>query len=276
MAKKDLDDIRSQYVPIEELGADPNDFVVDANYWYDEMYALYKDSCHFENPLDDRQSQEHHIAPDMIDEHSFCAIGRIGFFQWYALTLYYDESIHKMDEVKIKHNRNHLLTVCDQIAADPGENISHAINNNNELLNILQRDPIIANTEECVESWDSVHDCRSKDYNDIREMTVRLNVFMEQGPICPNVFSREKGKLIINPNTIQGKDVVLPFIWADKKFLTMYGNLAKRCIDNGANTVVGIFASRQVPTMDGREASSIPQKYRPVSFGPRFGFINIG
>lgn len=269
--KNNQNDFRSKFIPVEELGADPSNFVVDADYWYNEMYELYKDSCHSENPLDERQSTEAYIGPEHIDQHTFSAIGRVGFFQWYALTLYFDESIHKLDETKVLHNKNHQRTLCGQMA-DPGENISHAINNNNDILNILQRNPVVANTEECVESWDSVHDCLSKDYNDIREMTVRLNVFLGQGPICFNVFTKEKGRLIIDPNTIKGKDVVLPFIWANNKYLTMFGDMAKRCIDNGANTVVGVFASRQVPTMDGREASNIPSKYQPSSFGPRLSF----
>lgn len=270
--KKEKNDYSSMFIPVEELGANPNDFVVDANYWFNEMYEMYKDSCHSENPLDERQSIEKYIATDKIDKHTFSAIGRVGFFQWYALTLYYDESIHKMDVAKNSHNRNHLMTVCDEVVADPGENISHAINNNDDLLNILQRNPIIANTEECVECWDSVHDCLSKEYNDIREMTVRLNVFLGQGPICYEVIKKEGEKVVIDGNIIKGKDIVLPFIWANNRFLKIFGELAKKCIDNGANTVVGIFASRQVPTMDGREASIISHKYEPASFGPRFSF----
>lgn len=268
-----VNDLLSHFVPVEELGADPNDFVVDADYWYNEMYELYKNSCHFIDSLDERHSNEAHIGSNEIDKHTFSAIGRVGLFRWYALTVYYDESIHKMDNTKILHNKNHLKTVCGQMA-DPGENISHAINNNNDLLNILQRNPVVANTEECVESWDSKHDCLSKEYSAIREMTVRLNVFLEQGPMCSDVFTNKEGKLIIDANIIKEKDVVLPFIWANKKNLKMYGDLAKKCIDYGANTVVGIFASRLIPTMDGREVATIPAKYEPSSFAPRF-FINF-
>ena len=164
------------------------------------------------------------------------------------------------------------MTVCNEIGADPGENISHAINNNDDLLNILQRNPIIANTEECVEGWDSVHDCLSKEYSDIREMTVRLSVFLGQGPIVAEILKKERTGLSIDSNLIKGKDVVLPFIWANKEKLRLFGELAKKCIDNGANTVVGIFASRQVPSMDGRETTNIPRKYEPGSFSPRLSF----
>ena len=269
------DDLRSIFIPVEELGMDPSQFTVDPEYWFNEMYELYKDSCHSENPLDESQSFETHIDPDKIDQHSFSAFGRVGFFRWYALTLYYDESIHVMDDVKMKHNENHEMTVCDEFLADPGENISNAINNNDDLVNILERNPIVANTEECVEFWDSAHGCQSKEYSHIRDLAQRLSVFLGQGFALSKILKSEGGNLIIDPNLIKGKDVVLPFIWANKEKLKLFGELAKRCIDNGANTVVGIFASRQVPSMDGREASQIPSEFEPGSFGPRFYFSPV-
>ena len=150
--------------------------------------------------------------------------------------------------------------------ADPGDNLSHAIINDDDLLIILQRNPVVANTEVCIKSWDSIHDCLTKEYSAIRGMTVRLNIFLGKGPIRSIFFKKEKEQLIIDETIVKGKDVVLPFIWANKKNLKMYGDLAKKCIDNGANTVVGIFASRLVPTMDGREVVTIPAKYEPSSF----------
>lgn len=262
--KKSENDLRSMFIPVEELGANPSDFVVDADYWFDETYKLYRNSCHSMNPLDERQSSEHYIAADKINQHLFSAIGRVGFFRWYALTLFYDESIHKMDEIKTKHNRNHRSTVCATMFSDPGENISNAINNNDDLVNLLQRNPLVANTEVCVENWDSAFKTS--------DMAVRLNVFLGQGPICDKLFKKEGDQLVIDASLIKGKDVVLPFIWANKKNLKLFGELSKKCVDNGANTVVGIFASRQVPTLDGRESANIPKEYEPASFGPRISF----
>ena len=263
------DDIRSMFIPVEELGMDPNQFTVDADYWYNEMYDMYKDSCHFDNSLDPAQSNEQHCPVDQLSNRVFSAYGRTGFFWWFALTMYYDESVHKMDEQKRRYNAHHHETLCGDFS-NGGEDLCHAINGVNDLVNVLERNPIVANTQECVNGWDEEHDCLSLEYGQLNDMTTRLNVFLGQGPICHEVFKKESGKLLINSEIIKGKDVVLSFIWANNENLKLFGNLAKRCIDNGANTVVGIFASRQVPTMDGREAAGIPRNCEP-NLSPRLG-----
>lgn len=260
------------FIPAEELGMDSGRFTVDPDYWFNEMYELYKDSCHLDNPLDPAQSNEAHCPVDKLRSRQFTALGRVGFFRWYSLTLYFDENIHRMDEQKKKYNNHHKKTLCERFSSDPGETLCHAINNDQDLVNILQRNPIVANTQECVDGWDEEHDCLSLEYSQMQDMAVRLNVFLDQGPICCEVFVKEGNGLSINSDFIKGKDVVLPFVWANKANLKLYGELAKKCVDNGANTVVGIFASRQVPTMDGREVMKIPQDYVPESFGPRFSF----
>lgn len=264
------DDIRSMFIPVEELGMDPGQFRVDPVYWYNEMYDMYKDSCHFDNSLDPAQSNERHCPEDQLSTKGFSVHGRVGFFWWYALTMYYDESVHNMDEQKRKYNAHHQKTTCDDFS-NAGDNLCHAINGVSDLVNVLKRNPIVANTSECVDGWDEEEDCLSLEYSQLEDMAVRLNVFLGQGPISREVFKKDGDNILINTNIIKGKDVVLPFVWANNENLKLFGKLAKRCADSGANTVVGIFASRQVPTMDGREASKIPLESEP-NFSPSFGF----
>ena len=266
------DDLRSMFIPVEELGMDESQFTVDPEYWFNEMYEMYKDSCHFDDSLDPAQSKETHISVEELNSKCFSVFGREGFYRWYALTQYFDETVHRMDDQKKKYNKHHKDTVCEEFLSDPGENICYAINDDGDLVNILQRNPIIANTQECVEAWDEEHDCLTLEYSRIQDMATRLSVFLGQGPILTDIFKKDKGALVIDANVIKGKDVVLPFIWANREKIKLFGELAKKCCDNGANTVVGIFASRQVPTMDGREATMIPSEYEPQSFGPRFSF----
>lgn len=264
-------DIRSMFIPADELGLNLNDFLVDVNYWNNEMYELYKDSCHHERSLDEKLTWEDHIEPDKINGHTFSAMGRVGIFRWYALTLYYDKAIHKLDEVMLSHNRNHHNTVCDIDLSNPGNNLLEAINNEDELVNILQRNPIVANTAEFFEAWDSERDCLAREHYFLKEMENILDVFLEQGLGNGRVFKKEGEAMSVDNSIIKGKDVVLPFIWANCNNLDLYGKLAKKCIDNGANTVVGIFASRQVPSLDGREAETIPLEYEP-NFTPILSF----
>ena len=265
------EDIRSMFIPVEELGKDSSSYTVNADYWFNEMYEMYKDSCHFDNCLDPAQSNEQHCPVDELRARSFSALGRVGFFRWYALTLYYDASVHKMDEQKTKYNAHHKKVLCEQFGSDPGDSLCHAINNDQDLVNILRRNPIVADTQECVEGWDEEHDCLSLEYSQIQDMAVRLSVFLGQGALLKNIFKQEKGEIKIDPKLIKGKDVVLPFVWANRERLKLYGKLAKMCVDNGANTVLGIFISRQVPTMDGREAAKIPMDFEP-DLSPRFSF----
>ena len=147
------------------------------------------------------------------------------------------------------------------------ENIAHAINKDKDLLNILRRNPIVANTHDCIGG-----EAGSSYYQYLYELAIRLTTFLKQGYSCCEVFKNNEKGPYIDSSTIKGKDVILPFSWATSQTLGTYGYLAKKCIDNGANTVVGIFASRLVPTMDGREPKGVPPEYRPLPFSPSWTF----
>ena len=267
-AEKDKrnDDFSSLFIPASELGLDIKDFMVDPDYWNNEMYELYKDSCQSKRCLDESLTKETYIDADQINNKSFSAWGRTGIFRWYALTVYFDRTIHKMDKTKEKHNENHVDAVCNPFPATPIENLFDAINNDDGLVNILQRNPIVANTFDFPE-----YSIESREFYDLHWLTNMLNGFLEKSSFGNEIFEVKDGVLSINKERTKGKDVVMPFIWATNKMLKSYGELSKKCIDNGANTVVGIFISRQVPSMDGREPVKIPHEYEIPPLG-QFGF----
>ena len=103
------------------------------------------------------------------------------------------------------------------------------------------------------------------------ELESRLSNFLDLGVSGAEIYTNNNGRYEVISQKIKGKDVVLPFIWANKRSLDFYGNFAKSLADNGANTVVGIFATRIVPTIDGKEGFNV-EGYKPVSFNPPFSF----
>ena len=255
----------SDLISLDELGVDTNDIKINTKSWYDTTYEMYKDSCHSPRNQEERESMEKYLDAEKINEKKFSAWGKKCCFRWYALTVYFDESIHIIDKNKELHNKNHYYSLCDQLTANPAENIAHAINNEGDLLNILWHSPVVANIHDCIGG-----EMGSPYYEYLYDLVVRLTVFLNQGIKCCEVFKKNNKGLYIDGSTIKGKDVILPFSWANRRSLNNYGYLAKKCADNGANTVVGIFASRLAPTTDGREPDGIPPEYRPRSFNPRF------
>lgn len=257
---KDLNE--NFFIPAEELGMDPSGFTVDPNYWYNEMYELYKDSCHFDNSLDPKLTNEAYRPLGELNSRLFCVLGRVGYFRWYALTLFYDEAIHKMDDQKRKYNLHHQKTICEPESLDAGANLLHAINNNKDLVNILQRNPVVGHMPYLFDD---------ENFMAQFELESRLSNFLDLGVSGAEIYTNKNGRYEIIPQKIKGKDVVLPFIWANKRSLDFFGNFAKSLADNGANTVVGIFATRIVPTIDGKEGFNV-EGYEPMSFNPPFSF----
>lgn len=250
----------AQFIPTKELGMDDSEFFVDVNDWDEQMYQMYKDSCHRKDSLDSAQSLEKHI--DTKDEKRFVCIGRVGFFEWNAVSLFFDENVHKMNDEKKQFNSYHLMTMADEFIEHPGENLSLAINNDNHLLNYLHN-PIIAN----------MSDTFKETHWHLREMETHLRHFM-QLPLFPekDVFTHDDNKVVFNKEVYKGKDVIIPFIYATTQTLDIFGRYAKKLADSGANTVIGIFATRIVPTVDGKEGK-ITSKYHVRSFSPR---LNLG
>lgn len=249
-----------QFVPAKELGMDDSDFMVDVNYWNEQMYDMYKDSCHRKDSLDSAQSLEKHIDPN--GKKQFACFGRVGFFEWNAVSLYFDENIHKMNDEKQRFNSHHQMSMADEFIEHPGENLSLAINNDNHLLNLL-RNPVVANMSDTFKetNWR------------LREMETHLRHFM-QLPLFSEkeVFTHDENKVVFNHEIYKGKDVIIPFIYATTQTLEIFGRYAKKLADSGANTVIGIFATRIVPTIDGREGR-VSSDYQVRSFSPR---LDIG
>ena len=271
------DDLRSMFIPADELGIDTGKITVDADYWFSEMYEMYKDSCHFEDCLDPSQSNEVHCPLDKLNPHKFTAYGRVGYFRWHALTLYFDESVHKMDDKKSKYNSHHLETACKDIMNDPVDNMLQAINNDEELVSFLEHDPVVVSTEPVLHLQHTEDPGEQYLLNESHEqfwLEARLSNFLNNNSSVAEVFKNTNEQFEVNIDPIKGKDVILAFRWANKWSLDAYGQLARLCALGCANTVFGFFLSRIAPTLDGKESNSaIPKKYQPCSCAPRISLF---
>ncbi len=265
MTDKELEDAifkaiqrgEGQLVPIDEVGGSESDY--DLSGLADGLYDLYVDSCHSVNSLDPQQTHEQIINRENEDE--FAMIGRVGFYQWYALSAYFDLKIHNMTPEKEASNNHHEESAADEFFEGPGEHIAKAINACNNLVNIL-RTPCVINTSSMFSTinWN------------LEEMETRLRHFIGQN-LFEKIIEPKNGQYKINTELIKSKDVIIPLLYASNTNLQVFGQLAKKLCELGAKTVVGIFATRVVPTLDGKEGT-VPEDKQVASFSPRFG-INL-
>lgn len=244
------------FVPASELGFDNEDFFID-DFGMDQLYELYVDSCHLPDCLDERQSMQDLVNNE--DEDRFAITGRMGYFQWYALSAYFDPQLHKMNNIKIQYNEHHKDSAGDNLLEGPGIHLCKAINES-DLVNIL-RNPVVANTSDMY----SEMNWNLKEMETCLRNFCNISIFPEK-----EIITREGNNIKINKETIKGKDVIIPIIYATNQNMFLFSKLADQICKLGANTAVGIFATRVMPSIDGNEGK-IQSGFEVASFSPRFG-----
>lgn len=248
-----------ELVPIDQVGGNPSDYYINEEELASTLYSLYYDSCHSPNPFDTKWTTEKYCSIDQLRSNRFACYGNWGHFRWYSMSIYFDSSIHKLDSEKIAYNSQHKQAVCGG-GDGPCENLSQAINEVDELIYMLNN-PLLVSTS------------KIEEVNDLRLIYLEghLGQFLETGRSV-SVFTKNNNSYIADTSIVSGKDVIIPFIYATNSSLRLYGELAYAAIKAGANTVIGIFATRIMPTIDGRECKSIPSEYEVHQFAPRLFF----
>ncbi len=252
---KALQNGEGQLVPIEEIGGDESEY--DMSGLDDGLYLLYTDSCHCSDSLNPVQSDERIINRD--NEDKFAVIGRVGYYQWYALSAYYDLSIHRKTPDIEASNVHHQDSAADEFLEGPGVHLANAIYARRDLVNIL-RQPCVINSSDMFPNinWNL------KEMETMLRNFLGLNIFDDS-----KIIEANGNQFRIDVDRVKSKDVVIPLLYASNKNLNVFGHLAKKISDLGANTVVGIFATRVVPTLDGKEGV-VDEKNQVASFSPRF------
>ena len=245
------------FIPITELGLDPSQYRVNLNELQDALYDSYCACCSDPN-ADKAPSCEQDFGKDKdLDVCEFAVGGRAGQYRWYALTNLYEESIHKLDDFKKRHNRHHYEAACDPFTS-PSENLTNAINNTYEVWSYL-KNPVVVNTSILSSGFNqSAHDLE----------TYLMNFFQQN--FLDEVLYSADGKIKVHREKIKGKDVIIPQVLATNSSLKRFVALSKTICKCGAKSVTGIFVTRLKPASDGTETKSISPQNRIQPLGPRF------
>lgn len=255
----------AKLVPASEQGDNVEEILnqnIEKN--YDESYESYRAMCHGIKEIPDK-SIESYRPVDYLDEDYLSCTGQYGMLKWYSMSVFFDKRLHTIDNEKQLYNEHHDDTAGDDLLEGPSEHLAIAINNTPELINIL-RNPFVIDCSTLF--WED-------EYIDIENqmnLETSLKNFVDN-----NIFSDTSLKysdnneiIITNKETIKSKDVVIPFLICCQKSLQILAKASKVIMENGANTVVLIFATRLVPSKDGREVMDLPSGHNIASFGPRF------
>lgn len=245
-------------VSLNELGIDTSNWQINVN----DLYQIEYDRCHRKD-VDFNSTREKTIGSK---EGEFTSWGEIGNFDWVALTQIYSSVIFKnLSSDKKRQNEIHHNTIC--MGYQLGQYLNSAIQNNSMLGIRLRRGKIaIPDTSEI--AWNGIHE-------HTMHMTTHLRKFFGLDPLSGVKLAIENNQLVAQEGKLmdlKGKDVFLPFIYANKDSINLYGQVANILIKAAqADTVTGLFITRIMPTMDGRNPNSLAQdEYVPI-LSPFFG-----
>lgn len=148
-----------------------------------------------------------------------------------------------------------------------GQYLNQAIQGSNMLgIRFRQRNFAVPDTSAL--AWKGIHEHTSYMAIHIRKfLGLEWNEGLELS-IEDNRLVAKNGDL----SALKGKDVILPFIYANKSSLKLYGQVANIiCNFAKANTATGIFITRIMPTMDGKNPDTLSQDEFVPIISPWFG-----
>ena len=245
-------------ISLDQLGINTSNWQINV----DDIYQLEYDRCHRKD-VDFNHTREKTIG---TKESEFASWGEIGNFDWVALTQIYSSVIFKNISSEKKHQNDiHRNTIC--MGYQLGQYLNSAIQKNSMLGTRLRRRKIaVPDTSEM--AWNGIHE-------HTMFMTTHLRKFFGLDPISGVKLAIENNQLVAAEGKLtdlKGKDVFLPFIYANDDSIKLYGQVANILIKVAqADTVTGIFITRIMPTMDGRNPNSLSQDELVPIISPFFG-----
>ncbi len=245
-------------ISLEELGVDTSNYRININ----DLYQLDVERCHYDK-VDYNETIEKTISNEV---GKFSSYGRIANFDWEALTQVYSKTMFtNISDDKKKQNQKHQRSIM--MGYQLGQYLSQAIQDDMMLgIRLSQDNFVVPDTSNL--AWRGIQEHTSYMVNHIRHF---LGLDVLAGP---ELAIEEKHLVVKNGklSDLKGKDVILPFIYANSDSIKLYGQIANViCNFAKANTASGIFITRIMPTMDGRNPKSLSQEeYVPI-ISPYFG-----
>ena len=255
----------AKLVPASELGYD-EEYIISQNIEKinDALYESYCAMCHAIEEMPDK-SIESYLPVESLDENYLSCTGQYGMLKWYSMSIFFDKRLHTIDNEKQLYNEHHDDTAGDDLLDGPSEHLAIAINNTPELINIL-RNPFVIYCSTLFGEDEYIYIENQMNLETSLKNFVGNDIFSD----TLLKYSDNNEIIITNKETIKSKDVVIPFLICCQKSLQILAKASKVIMENGANTVVLIFATRLVPSKDGREVMDLPSGHTIASFGPRF------
>lgn len=255
----------AKLVPASELRCDEEDIInQNIEKINDASYESYCAMCHAIEEIPNK-SIESYLPVESLNENYLSCTGQYGMLKWYSMSIFFDKSLHTIDGEKQSYNEHHDKTAGDELLDGPSEHLAIAINNTPELINIL-RNPFVIDCSALFWEDDSIDIGNQMNLETSLKHFVGNEIFSDTSL----KYSDNNEIIITNKETIKSKDVVIPFLICSQKSLQILAKASKVIIENGANTVILIFATRLVPSKDGREVKNLPSGHAIASFGPRF------
>lgn len=197
-------------------------------------YTKYCEQCkgNYISMMDDEQI----FHPN---ERNWASIGNSGPFLWFAGAVYYDSSIHTIDHQKGLHNANNR-----SLYSNPTYLLD--IINNSEAFNDIIRFPYVVNTEASYYGTATGLDKLTFALNSM------LKRFFEQEGDDVFYDIHESGDMSVNADVVRGKDLILCYPFGDDKTIEgLYRIGNSLMMSDLPNSIVGIFFTRIIPSVDG-------------------------
>ncbi len=257
----------AQLTPASELGLD-EDAILDMNAdkILDGLYESYCAMCQFIEEEPNNCIEKYEPANSLLAKDILAGNGQYGMLKWYSLSVFFDKRLHSIDKEEELYNDYHDESAGDEFLEGPSEHMAKAINNNEELINLL-RNPIIVSCLRLFETEDFSLINNQMAFEASMKNFIGSDLFTD----ISIYIDDEKNACITNSELVKSKDVIIPYLICNQDSLKKVANAAKTIMNYGANCVVAIFVTRLVPAKDGREVSNIPHEHKIASFSPRFG-----
>ncbi len=212
------------------------------------IYQNYLDDCQSPDAGDISKNKPAKLLPIPTSLPYWTSSGTAGKFLWRSLTSVFSPEIHTLDSIKKRYNDFHDLCrrkggsglmrlIIDSIDYDP--EISQILRNfrvinTNVMYTGRPESAVINGMVQCFQDV-------MFDYADVLVLKNSYN-------------------LSVDPDTIQGKDLVYPDLLITPQSLKQYASIASTLCKAGAKTCVGVFLTRLMPNEEGQYPDCLPQE----------------
>ena len=250
----DIDLKNVNLVSAEEIGINisPDDIIIDP----DDEYQSIVDLCH------DSNVDYNHIT-EMTTSNNLDCFTRMGFianYHWFALTQLYSREVFKcFTEEQKKQNMIHFESIRPLVSLV--KHLNNAFKKSHEIFIRARRGNLyVMDTSMFIDEYFENESgfFLNKEYGNTKNLVkvIRAIIGTDYSSVEEPDLEFDNDTIIGSEedlSVIKGKDIILPFIYAEDESILNFAKMAASlCKDGRANTVTGFFVTRIMPSMDGK------------------------